>query len=130
MRDYFVMFAHLIPPQRGTDPSPVPLRPAPDGAGLRLMKAPVAGHHLPQGEGKHPIFCRRPSASCLLLSAYCFPLTAYCFLPSAYCPLLSAFSEASRNKFRGTRSKGPSYRILPASKATILRASAAPRLKS
>ena len=37
-----VMFAHLVPPQRATDPSPVP---------LRLVKAPVAGHPLPKGEG-------------------------------------------------------------------------------
>jgi len=51
-------------------------------------------------------------------------------LLSAYCLLLSAFSEVTRNKFRGTRAKGPSYRILPASKATSLRASAAPRSKS
>jgi hypothetical protein len=43
VRGYFVMFAHLLPPQRGTDPSPVP---------LRLVKAPVAGHPLPRGEGK------------------------------------------------------------------------------
>jgi hypothetical protein len=43
VRGYFVMFAHLLPPQRGTDPSPVP---------LRLVKAPVAGHPLPGGEGK------------------------------------------------------------------------------
>jgi hypothetical protein len=38
-RGYFVNF---IPPQRATYPSPVP---------LRLVKAPVAGHPLPKGEG-------------------------------------------------------------------------------
>jgi len=40
------MLADLIPPRRATDPSPVP---------LRLVKAPVAGHPLPLGEGKEPI---------------------------------------------------------------------------
>ena len=38
-RGYFV---NLIPPQRATNPSPVP---------HRLVKAPVAGHPLPKGEG-------------------------------------------------------------------------------
>ena len=34
-------------------PSPGPLRPAPEGAGLRLKKTPAAGHPLPQGgEGR------------------------------------------------------------------------------
>jgi hypothetical protein len=51
VRGYFVMFAPLIPPQRATDPSPVP---------LRLVKAPVAGYPLPKAEGKDPIPCRSP----------------------------------------------------------------------
>jgi hypothetical protein len=54
VRGCFFMFAHLLPPQHGPDPSPVP---------LRLVKAPVAGHPLPRGEGKDPIPWRRPSAS-------------------------------------------------------------------
>jgi len=48
VRGYFPVFAHQIPPQRATHPSPVP---------LRLVKAPVAGHPLPKGEGKGPIRC-------------------------------------------------------------------------
>ena len=58
-----VMFAHLVPPQRATDPSPVP---------LRLVKAPVAGRPLPKGDGKDSIPC---VAFCLLPSAYCLRLT-------------------------------------------------------
>ena len=42
MRGYFFIFA----PGPATDPSPVP---------LRLVKAPAAGHPLPEGEGKIPI---------------------------------------------------------------------------
>ena len=40
MRGWFVVLAHQIPPQRATDPSPVP---------RWLVKAPVAGHPLSQG---------------------------------------------------------------------------------
>jgi hypothetical protein len=40
------MSAHLIPPRRASDPSPGP---------RRLVKAPVAVHPLPLGEGKDPI---------------------------------------------------------------------------
>ena len=46
VRGYSVMLAHLIPPGRATDPSPVP---------RRLVKTPVAGHPLPLGEGENPI---------------------------------------------------------------------------
>jgi hypothetical protein len=48
VRGYYAVFAHLIPLHRASDPSPVP---------LRLVKAPVAGHPLPKGEGKDPIRC-------------------------------------------------------------------------
>jgi len=51
VRGYFVMSARLIPTQRGTGPSPVP---------LRLVKAPVAGHPLPEGEGNGPILYLSP----------------------------------------------------------------------
>jgi hypothetical protein len=51
VRGYFVMFTHPIAPHRATDTSPVP---------LRLVKAPVAGHPLPKGEGKDPIPCHSP----------------------------------------------------------------------
>jgi hypothetical protein len=40
-----VMWAYVIPPPRATDPSPGP---------PRLVKAPVAVHPLPCGEGKDP----------------------------------------------------------------------------
>jgi hypothetical protein len=40
------MSAHLIHPRRASDPSPGP---------RRLVKAPVAVHPLPLGEGKNPI---------------------------------------------------------------------------
>jgi len=46
VRGYLVMSAHLIPPRRASDPSPGP---------RRLVKAPVAVHPLPLGEGKDPI---------------------------------------------------------------------------
>jgi len=36
----------------GRDPSPGPLCHAPDGAGLRLVKAPATGHPLPLGKGR------------------------------------------------------------------------------
>ena len=42
MRAYFVMFSHLLPPQRGTDPSPVPIRsghPLPREAVSELAKS-------------------------------------------------------------------------------------------
>jgi len=42
VRGYFVAFTPAIPPQRVTDPSPVP---------LRLVKAPAARHPLPKEEG-------------------------------------------------------------------------------
>ena len=47
MRGYLVMFAHLIPPQRATDPSPGP---------RRLVKTPVVVHPLPRGEGVASVF--------------------------------------------------------------------------
>ena len=40
------MLADLIPPRRASDPSPGP---------RRLVKAPVAVHPLPSGEGTDPI---------------------------------------------------------------------------
>jgi hypothetical protein len=43
---YLLMLAHPIPPRRASDPSPGP---------RRLVKAPVAVHPLPLGEGKDPI---------------------------------------------------------------------------
>ena len=43
VRGCWVMWANLIPPRRASDPSPGP---------RRLMKAPVAVHPLPSGEGK------------------------------------------------------------------------------
>jgi hypothetical protein len=46
VRGYLVMSAHLIPPRRASDPSPGP---------RRLVKAPVAVHPLPLGEGQAPI---------------------------------------------------------------------------
>ena len=52
VRGYLIMSAHLIAPRRASDPSPGP---------RRLVKAPVAVHPLPLGEGKDPIpvFSRR-----------------------------------------------------------------------
>jgi hypothetical protein len=46
VRGYLVMSAHPIAPRRASDPSPGP---------RRLVKAPVAVHPLPLGEGKDPI---------------------------------------------------------------------------
>ena len=46
VRGYLVMLAHLVHPRRASDPSPGP---------RRLVKAPVAVHPLPAGEGKDPI---------------------------------------------------------------------------
>ena len=46
VRGYLVVFAHLIPPLRATDPSP---------GTRRLVKAPVAVHPLPLGEGEDVI---------------------------------------------------------------------------
>ena len=56
MRGYFIVFTPAIPPQRVSDPSPVP---------LRLVKAPAAGHPLPKGEGDGPKgwFTRQPYSS-------------------------------------------------------------------
>jgi hypothetical protein len=51
VRGYLVMSARLIPPRRASDPSPGP-RP--------LVKAPVAVHPLPLGEGKDPILSLSP----------------------------------------------------------------------
>jgi hypothetical protein len=86
VRDYLVMLGHLILLRRATDPSPGP---------RRLVKAPVAVHPLPFGEGEDPICLgggedpnpslshrggfRLPTAYCLLLTAYFIPPT-----PSAW----------------------------------------------
>jgi hypothetical protein len=46
------MFVHLSPPRPRTDPSPGP---------RRLVKAPVAVHPLPSGEGKGLVILRTGS---------------------------------------------------------------------
>ena len=51
VRGYLLMSAHPVPPRRASDPSPGP---------RRLVKAPVAVHPLPLGEGKDPIPSRSP----------------------------------------------------------------------
>ena len=43
VRGYLLMSAHPVPPRRASDPSPGP---------RRLVKAPVAVHPLPKGEGR------------------------------------------------------------------------------
>ena len=50
----------------GSDPSPGPPRSAPDGTGLRLVKAPAAGHPLPKGEAQEFLH----SSRCLLVRMY------------------------------------------------------------
>jgi hypothetical protein len=45
------MLVHLMPARRASDPSPGP---------RRLVKAPVAVHPLPSGEGKDPIPVHSP----------------------------------------------------------------------
>jgi DNA polymerase-2 len=66
----------------GETPSPGPPRPAPDGAGPRLMKTPAAGHPLPQGgegyraeERRHAAKERRAALKWLLVC--CFGYTGY-----------------------------------------------------
>jgi hypothetical protein len=77
-RGYLVMLDPVTPPRRATDPSPGP---------RRLVKAPVAVHPLPLGEGKDPIpsffsILRKHTSFYFLSSAFCLPLTGYCFLPT------------------------------------------------
>jgi hypothetical protein len=52
VRGYLVMLDPVTPTRRATDPSPGP---------RRLVKAPVAVHPLPLGEGKDPIHSARES---------------------------------------------------------------------
>ena len=76
------MLAHLTPPRRASDPSPGP---------RRLVKAPVAVHPLPLGEGKNHALPLNP-----------LPFTLYP-LPS---PLPAVVRSLSRSvsTFSGVRS--------------------------
>jgi len=56
VRGCFVTFPYLVPLL--AQPTPHPSRPSADG----LVKTPVGGHPLPEGEGCDPVwFCRQPS---------------------------------------------------------------------
>jgi len=76
-RDCLVMLGHLILLRRATDPSPGP---------RRLVKAPVAVHPLPLGEGEDPICLgggEDPNPSLSHRGGFRLP-SAYCLLPTAY----------------------------------------------